>query len=144
MAYIFLIVLVIACMMVSFFSWNKERAFNVNFEKIPKGLTKYNIDYCRSSGSHIDIKGWIFTDTDPANGKLIVTGLFNGKEIIIPSFTYVRPDVSTAFSRNVPFDNVGFNASISTKLLKTNSASSFNFYIQTKEKIYKAVNYACN
>ncbi|HCK7090923.1 hypothetical protein [Enterobacter roggenkampii] len=134
----------ILCVGISFYSWNKEKVFSEKYETLPNTLVKYSIDYCRSTGSHLDLKGWIFTDSYPENGKLVITAASSNKEIIIPNFTFTRPDVSAAFKRSIPFDKVGFNASISTKGVSVTSASYLKIYIKTNDKYYRVVNHVCN
>lgn len=72
----------ILCVGISFYSWNKEKVFSEKYETLPNTLVKYSIDYCRSTGSHLDLKGWIFTDSYPENGKLVITAASSNKEII--------------------------------------------------------------
>lgn len=142
--YILLIISCIVIITLSFVSWNKEKLFKEDYKNSANTSLKYNIDSCSINKNSLSIKGWIFNDTYPQNGNLIITAKLNSKEIIIPLFTFVRDDVAQAFSRDIDFDNVGFNASISRHLIGRTKITEFNFYIvDNNNNISKVLNYEC-
>ena len=142
--FVILIAVCMAVLTLSFASWNKEKLFSFNGRDSLNVNLKYSIDSCGVKKNTLFIKGWIFNDSYPHEGTLIITTKTPGKESIIPSFTFVRGDVSQAFSRTDAFDKVGFNASISKKLIDYQGDAEFNFYIKDNGgKVTKVLNYEC-
>lgn len=147
---ILFLVLSSACliiMMAIFIIWNKPVIVNDWHAKslaneVPK--IKYSVDSCRVDKGNLHIKGWLFTDNKPNDGTLVITAKYSNNEIVIPSFTFERVDVSTIFNRNFMFDKVGFNAAINHYFIKTSEVPTFNFYIKdNNEKISKVLSYEC-
>lgn len=144
------IVLSSACLIIMiaiFIIWN--RPVIVNYwhaesltTEVPK--IKYNVDSCRIDKGNLHIKGWLFTENQPTDGTLVITAKYRNNEIVIPSFTFERADVSAIFNRNFIFDKVGFNAAINHFFIKTTEVPIFNFYIKdNNENISKVLSYEC-
>ncbi len=139
--------LFLACIVtlaLSFYSWNRINQFSSVVDESNDNNVKYNIDFCKSGDDTLFIKGWIFDDSYPKSGKLIITSTANSKEFIIPLFTFAREDVSRVFSRTGDFDMVGFNASINKRLVGYNNNAEFNFYFMNNNgKVNKVLSYEC-
>lgn len=118
---------------VIFWSWNKPVVVDYGILGTESKGVQFSIDSCKNHGRYVQIQGWIFNETYPRSGNLTVTASVQGSELKVPVFTYARGDVSTIFNRDPQFDNTGFNASISTLLLKDNHVEHFNFYIKNQD-----------
>lgn len=139
-----LILLCVLALSLSFYSWNKGRAFNATASSSTEKDIKYSIDSCSTHGGTLSVKGWIFNSYYPKNGNLIITFKGDESEYRLPLFTFTRGDVSQLFGRNDLFDKVGFNASISNKIIKQNEKGLFNFYISDSEgNVNRVMTYEC-
>lgn len=128
----------------SFYSWNKGRLFHLAVSSSSGIDLKYSIDSCDTSGSTLSIKGWVFNNDYPKTGNLIITFKGDESEYRLPLFTFTRGDVSQLFGRNDLFDKVGFNASISKKIIRQNKKGRFNFYISDNEgNVNRVMTYEC-
>ncbi|QGY29755.1 hypothetical protein [Pantoea cypripedii] len=142
--FVTLIAACIAALVLSFASWNKARSFSYNSQVARDLDLKYSIDSCGTRKDTFFVKGWMFDSTYPHEGSLIITVNTSGKEFILPLFTFARGDVSQIFARTDDFDKVGFNASISKKLIEYNESAEFNFYIRDNGgKVTKVLSYEC-
>ncbi|KAA5974841.1 MULTISPECIES: hypothetical protein [unclassified Pantoea] len=143
------LVLISACFIAvagSFLSWNKAKSFSVaSLQNVDSADLKYSIDSCSVNKDFISAKGWMFSSDYPKSGSLIVTINSGNGEFVLPSFTFTRGDVSQLFARTDLFDKVGFNASISGRMISFGTNPTFNFYIKDKNgNVKKALSYACN
>ena len=142
--FVTLFLLCTTALALSFYSWNRTNQFLYISEKSDDTGLKYNIDFCKSSGDSLFIKGWIFDEFYPRYGKLIITSTDGSKEFMVPLFTFAREDVSKFFSRTDSFDKVGFSASINKKLVDYKENENFNFYIiDNNGKANKVLSYEC-
>lgn len=141
--YICLVTACIVILTLSFTSWNKQNLFVESYKIASIHNLKYSIDACGTNKSTIFIKGWLFNESYPDEGSLIVTATLNNKEVIIPSFTFARNDVAQAFSRTKAFDNLGFNASISQHLIGHSKNITFIFYVKNNNNISKVLSHEC-
>ncbi|WP_174507968.1 hypothetical protein [Klebsiella oxytoca] len=147
---ILFLVLAGACliiMMAIFTIWNKPAVVNYwHAENLTTEApnVKYSIDSCRIDKGNLHIKGWLFPENQSNDGTLIITAKYSDNEIVIPSFTFERPDVSKIFNRNFMFDKIGFNAAINHFFIKTAEVPTFNFYSKNNNgTISKVLSYEC-
>lgn len=139
-----LTLLCIFALTISFYSWNKGRPFHSAVDSLSNQNMKYSVDSCITSGSTLSIKGWLFDNEYPKNGSLIITFKDSENEFRLPLFTFARGDVSQLFGRTDLFDKVGFNASISNKIIKQDKRVKFNFYISdNKGNAKRVMTYEC-
>ncbi|WP_336792073.1 hypothetical protein [Pantoea anthophila] len=142
------LVLISACFLAvagSFLSWNKSKSFSgASLQNVDSSGLKYSVDSCSVNKDSISAKGWLFDSEYPKSGSLILTISSGSDEYQIPSFTFTRGDVSQIFARSDLFDKVGFNASISGRMINYGTNPVFNFYIKDKNgNVKKALSYVC-
>lgn len=139
-----LILLCTLALAISFYSWNKGRPFHSTADSLSNENLKYSVDSCTASENTLSIKGWLFDNDYPKNGSLIITFKDNENELRLPLFTFARGDVSQLFGRTDLFDKVGFNASISNKIIRQDIRGKFNFYISdNKGNTKRVMAYEC-
>lgn len=143
------LVLISACFLAvagSFLSWNKSKNFSgPSLQDADSSGLKYSVDSCSVNKDSISAKGWLFSSEYPKSGSLIVTISSESGEHVIPSFTFTRGDVSQLFARTDLFDKVGFNSSISGRMIGYGTNPTFNFYIKGQNgNVKKALSYVCN
>lgn len=141
-------VLILACVLAvagSFLSWNKGNSFRgASLQDFDSSGMNYSVDSCSVNKDSISAKGWLFNEEYPKSGSLIVTINSDVGEYVVPSFTFTRGDVSQLFARTDLFDKVGFNASISGRMISHGKNPIFNFYIKDKNgNVKKALSYVC-
>lgn len=112
-----LMIMLLGSLMVSYLmhaSWNHLNAFNEKKYDIKNDSTmKFFIDECTFNDNKIFVRGWVFNNTYPVKGHLIINVKINNKEYVIPSKTTTRPDVSTAFKLNNERARYGFYGALS-------------------------------